>query len=128
MATPHPAGLRQRIVDAYENGEGTYTDIAARFLVGVASVSRYLRLHRYTGSVAPSAMGGRRHGMSDEQLGLLRSLIVDEPNWATQELADELNESLGCSVSRHAVGRGLRTLGFTFKRGSSAHQQPSGWT
>lgn len=128
MAGPNSLELRQRIVDAYENGEGTYDDIAERFMVGVASVSRYLRLHRYGGDLTPAAMGGRRREMPAEHLALLRNLVVDEPNWTTQELADELNEGFDDNVSRRRVGRALRNLGFTFKRGSSDHQQPNGRT
>ena len=125
MSAPCSLELRQRIVDAYENGEGTYEDIARRFKVGVASVSRYLRLHRYGGDLAASPLGGKRRGITEEHEEFLCSLVVDEPNWTTQELADELNEAFGCTASRHTMGKALRRLGFSFKRGSSARQLPS---
>jgi transposase len=101
MSAPCSLELRQRIVDAYENGEGTYEDIARRFKVGVASVSRYLRLHRYGGDLSASPMGGKRRGITEE------------------------HEAFGCTASRHTMGKALRRLGFSFKRGSSARQLPS---
>ncbi len=124
MASPNPLELRQRIVDAYENGEGTYREIAVRFGVGPASVSRYLQLHRHSKNLAPLPMGGSELTISEEQEELLCTLVVDEPNWTTQELADELNGGYGIIVSRFTVGRALRRLGFSFKRGSSVHQPP----
>ena len=60
MAKPIPRKLRQRVVDAYRGGEGTYEDLAARFMVGRATVSRLLGLERRSGSVEPKAMGGKR--------------------------------------------------------------------
>lgn len=126
MPAPLAVELRQRVVDAYENGEGSYTEIAERFGVGEASVSRWLRLARFTGGVEPKPAGGdRRSKLGDEGRKLLASLVEDEPNWTTTELAQEVSETLGISVSRKAVGRALRKMGYTFKRGSSVRQPPS---
>lgn len=118
--------LRRRIVDAYENGEGTYKEIAERFGVGEASVSRFLRLQRYCGELTPKAAGGDRRSVkfSDEAQEYVELLVTDEPNWTTQELADELGETHGLTVSRQQVGDLLRALGFSFKRGSSGHGLP----
>jgi transposase-like protein len=45
--------LRERIVAAYQAGEGSVRALAVRFAVTPRSVSRYLALVRDTGSVAP---------------------------------------------------------------------------
>lgn len=128
MASPIPPETRQKIVDAYENGEGTYKDIAERFHVGVASVSRFLQLHRHSNDLSARPKGGSERKIAEEQEELLCAMIVDEPNWTTQELADELNEAYSITVSRFTVGRTLKRLGFSFKRGSSDQQLPSDQT
>ena len=50
--------LRRRIIDAYDNGEGTQARLARRFKVGKATVERLVRLRRETGSVEPRPHGG----------------------------------------------------------------------
>lgn len=124
MPRAHPMALRERVVAAYKAGEGTYWEIAERFAVGEASVDRWVALERRTGSVAPKAAGGARRprAISDEALKYVLSLVDDEPNWTTSELAEELLEAFGIEVSRHTVGRALVRAGYTQKRGSTGRQ------
>ena len=58
MAEAHPLELRTRVVQAYEAGEGSYALVGARFAVGEASVKRWVRRNRKTGSVVPDPKGG----------------------------------------------------------------------
>lgn len=126
MPEAHPKALRQRVVDAYENGEGTYADIAVRFQVGVASVSRWLGLARRTGNVAPRPAGGnRREAVPEAVRDNVIQLINDEPNWTTTELSEHLEEALGVNFSRKQVGRLLNQEGYSFKRGSSDRELPA---
>ena len=46
MAEAHPLELRERVVAACESGNGGYSVIAARFVVGEASVNRWVRRKR----------------------------------------------------------------------------------
>lgn len=58
MPEAHSIELRERVVVAYESGEGSYEAIALRFAVGPASVTRWVRLKRNRGSLAPRPKGG----------------------------------------------------------------------
>ena len=58
MPEAHPLELRLRVVAAYEAGQGSYPEVAARFSVGEASVKRWVWLHAKTGAVEPKAKGG----------------------------------------------------------------------
>ena len=58
MCEPHPAPLRQRVVAAYEAGEGSYAAIADRFAIGEATAKRWVWRHRQTGDVEPMRKGG----------------------------------------------------------------------
>jgi transposase len=49
----HSIDLRQRIVRAYENKEGSIRELASRFSVSKDSVHQLLQLYRTTGSVEP---------------------------------------------------------------------------
>lgn len=58
MPDAHPIELRERVVRAYEAGEGTHALIAARFDVGEASVKRWVLRHRRLGDLRPRPKGG----------------------------------------------------------------------
>ena len=44
--------LRRRAVDAYEDAEGTLEEVAARFCIGTATLTRWNRVWRETGGFA----------------------------------------------------------------------------
>jgi len=58
MAEPCSTELRERVVKAYEAGEGGYAAVGARFAVCAASVLRWVRRYRTSGSAAPLPKGG----------------------------------------------------------------------
>lgn len=58
MGEPHPIELRERVVKAYESGEGAYHVIAAMFSLGEATVKRWVWRHRDHGTVDPTPKGG----------------------------------------------------------------------
>jgi transposase len=51
---PFSVDLRQRVVDAYAQGEGTIDQLAAHLSVSPSSVERWVRRYKTTGSVAPT--------------------------------------------------------------------------
>ena len=120
MGRPLPVELRERAVHAYLNGEGTYKEIAERFGVGEASVDRWVSRYRQSGSVEAKPMGGARHEhkVDEEGLAYLRLLLEDESIWTRQELCDEYFDAFGVRVSVATMGRAIRRLGFSRKRGS----------
>ena len=99
MPRPCSIDLRRRVVEAYENNEGTYEEIAARFQVGEASVDRWLALKREQGSVEPKQMGGRRYCSFDEDAEeVLRFLVFENPDSTRDELVDQLAQEIGAVV------------------------------
>ena len=49
MAEAYPVSFRTRVVDAYESGEGSYATLAQRFVVGTATVKRWVAQRRREG-------------------------------------------------------------------------------
>lgn len=126
MSTPYSLDLRERVVAAHLAGEGSYRELAARFGVGPASVSRWLGRYRRTGSVAPDPHGGGNPGLiPDEQLPVLRA-IVDQHGDATQdELCDLWVEAVGIEVSRSVIARALPRADITRKKNGSGRRSSS---
>lgn len=50
--------LRERVINAYEAGQGSYPAIGALFAVGEATVKRWVTRYRKEGAVTPRPRGG----------------------------------------------------------------------
>lgn len=57
MAEAYPVALRERVVRAYEAGDGSYPVMAARFSLGEATVKRWVWRYR-DGQLSPAKKGG----------------------------------------------------------------------
>ena len=99
MPRPHPIELRERVVAAYKSGEGSFRTLAQRFMVGEASVNRWVSRERRTGSVDASPMGGGHRERKVDEAGqaLLRDLIDNNPDCTLRELRR------GPRISDHAL-------------------------
>jgi transposase len=105
--------LRERILAAVDNHEGSRRAIARRFRVDVSTITRWLQLRRQTGSLAPRPHGGGKPPtLDDDGLERLRRLVRERPD-ATLEA---LRRDLGLRGSIMIVWRGLRKLDITRKK------------
>lgn len=113
--------LRLRVVAAYRAGEGTYEELAARFSVGMASVNRWLRRMRESGTVEPRPHGGGQQlRIQGEDEEFLRKLVERHPDWTEAELGNEVRSARGLDVSDVTVGRAVRRLGYSVKKKRSS--------
>jgi transposase len=97
----------------------TYAETAEMLGIGEASVSRILRLHRETGSVAPRPKGGGRTSpIAGEVADKLKALVREVPDATVQEMLDALVASTGVATSLSALKRALHRLGFSRKKRS----------
>jgi len=129
LPSPQSEDLRQKVVDAVEERGETYEEAADRYEVGRASVSRWLRRLRETGSVAPAAMGGRRRGLVPADVELVGELVKEAPDRTIAELKDawrspEVTWAFGSEAAANketstgAISRALAKLGLTRKKKS----------
>jgi transposase len=107
--------LRQRILDAVDNKEGSRRKLAARFKVNTSTITRLLQLRRQTGSFEPRPHGGGVEPTLDhEALERLGKLVEETPD-ATLEA---LKQKMGISGSRMIICRALQKLGLPLKKKS----------
>ncbi len=110
---PYSEDLRSRIVGAVERGEGSWRQIARRFVVNLATVVRLVRRHRQDGTVRPRPHGGgRRPALGPETLARLRELVRDRPD----ALLRELRDALGATCSLATMSRALKAMGLSRKK------------
>src|SRR5690349_14323602 len=109
--------LRQRIVDAYKNGEGSVRELAGRFMVAYKTVQNYLNLVRETGSVTPLPHGGGPTPKLDEAgVQQVRTIVEEKNDRTLDEIAEELAVRKTAHVGRTTVWRALDRLGLTRKK------------
>ena len=114
---PYSLDLRQKIIDAYDRGEGSVRDLAERFEVAPNTVQNYLTRRRHTKSLAPAPHGGgpprqmqRRHDRA------LLALLREQNDRTDAEYARRLAKRTGLRVTRCAINRAWRRLGVTRKK------------
>jgi transposase len=105
--------LRERILAAYDEGEGTREDIAKRFRVSLGLVKKLLQQRRHTGDIqARHHRAGRKPILVAEHQRQFRALLAEKPDLTLRELREVL--SLQCSVQAiHVV---LVKLGLSYKK------------
>lgn len=105
--------LRQRVVEAFDAGEGKSPQLAERFGVSEAWVRKLLQRRRESGSIAPKKYKpGPKPKLSDKQRARLIALAKERPSMTLAEMRRRLR--LRCSVT--TIWRALEAAGLSFKR------------
>jgi transposase len=109
--------LRQRVVQACEQGQGSISEIAVRFGVGTAFVKKMLRQWRATGDLAPLAHGGGKPAsLTARQRQLLKRTVREQSDISLAELQSMLDETEQVQVHVSTISRALAGLGLPLKK------------
>ena len=112
--------LRERAVNAYENGEGTYQEIADRFCIGRTTLCDLVRLARYADTLEP--LKGRRrtdHRIDEAGRERIQALVLASPDATIAELTDAYNADATKPVSPSTLGRAVRAMALSRKKSPS---------
>lgn len=116
--------LRERVVTAYEKGEGTQKEIARRFGVSEPFVKKMLKQYRTTGSLMPLAGRGRKPAIRGKKVAVLEAFVEGRPDATLEEIRKHLRVS--CSIV--AVSNALKRLGYRRKKSPSRPASRAGRT
>ena len=117
---PYSRELRLRIVQAYENHEGSMGQLAARFRVSLSCVRDLLTRYRAIGDVAPQPHGGGSPAKLDPAgCDALKALVQATPDATLQELSAQLSRTQQVTVSPATISRALTKLGLPRKKNVS---------
>jgi putative transposase len=117
---PYSTDLRLRVVQAYENHEGSMRQLAARFRLSLSCVRDLLSRYRLTGDVPPKPHGGGYPAKLDvTRLAVVRTAVEYQPDATLQELCDNLRMTAQLTVSLATMSRGLAKLGLPRKKNLS---------
>jgi transposase len=112
--------LRERIVAAYDRGDGTRQEIADRYDVSLAMVKKLLWQRKRTGDIAPRHhFSGAKPKITRAHQQRLKRLVHDHPDMTLEEM----RESIGIECTLPAIHYALLRLGLPLKKRRSV--QPS---
>lgn len=98
--------LRQKIIEAHNQKEGSQRQLAKRFRVSLSFIENLLKRYRIDGTVEPRTHGGGRVAkLSREQEQVLANLVAEDNDAILVELCARLDEQTGVRVSRATMGR-----------------------
>lgn len=105
--------LRQRVVQACDEGVLTREEIAEHFQVSTAWIRRLLQRRRETGSFAALPGGrGPKPLLTEARLARLARVVQQHPDATLAELLKRTR--LSCSIA--TIHRALRALGLSLKK------------
>lgn len=117
--------LRERILGAYDNDEGTRPEIAHRFRVSVGLVKKLLQQRRRTGDIAPRhRFSGRKPTIVASHRSQFRFLLTKKNDLTLQEL----RTATGLECSLQAINVVLAKMGLTYKKRRSVPASKTGPT
>ena len=128
MAPPISVEVRKRVVAAHREGKGTYAELADVFQVGEASVSRWLRLDRETGSLEPKPPPGRAPKLDERGRAVLRELVEQDNDATLAELASRLHERTGVKLVVSTMCKVLAKMGISRKKKTSTRASATATT
>ena len=109
--------LRERIVSAYDKGEGTRDEVARRFRVSLGMVKKLLQQRSKTGCIkSRHHLAGRKKRIVAEHRMAIRQHLKRKPDMTLAELRD----ALGLDCTLPAIHYVLVDMGMTYKKRRSA--------
>ncbi|CAA9562640.1 hypothetical protein AVDCRST_MAG81-776 [uncultured Synechococcales cyanobacterium] len=120
--------LRQKIIDAYTNHEGSIRQVAQRFKVAKSFVQKLLKRYREEGTLEAKAHGGGFASKLAQHLEVVQQLVAEDNDATLAELCKALEQRSGVRVSQSTLCRELQQLKLTRKKSPSMppKQKPSG--
>jgi transposase len=108
--------LRQRIIKAYEEKQGSVRQLAKRFAVGEASVWRLVSRYQRKGEIEPKKPPGRNKTVLEKHELLLKKWLMKENDLTLEELRQRLSEEANVHVSVVTIHRACHRLEIRYKK------------
>jgi transposase len=117
MPLPYSTDLRERVLLAYEHGEGTAAALARRFRVALNTVKNWVRaLEREGRRVAKPLGRGPEPRLGAAEREVLRQLVAADNDATLAEYGARLQAQTGVSVSQPVLSVTLKRLGLSRKK------------
>lgn len=117
--------LRERILEAYDEGKATREQVAGRFRVSLGMVKKLLQQRRQSGDIRPRHhLAGRKPLIVGKHREEMSGLLKKKPDLTLKEL----REALGLKCSLQAIHVVLVKMEMTYKKRHCGPASRSGRT
>jgi len=83
--------FRQKIIDAYRQGDISQRQLAGRFDVALSFIEKLIKQYKETGDIAPkSHSGGQSPALTPEQIQIVAELVAANHDATLATLCDQL--------------------------------------
>lgn len=124
MPAPYSNDLRQRVLLAYKNGEGSQLEIAKRFNLSESSVKRYWQRYQLLGHCeAILSNKGRKSIIKEKDERYLKRLVDRYPTATLNELLAHYNKNRKKKINIMTLHRALKRLHIRRKKLSRYAQE-----
>jgi transposase len=112
---PTSIDLRERIVAAYDAGEGTRQQISDRFKVSLGLVKKLRAQRKSLGTIEPQYQKvGRKPAFDGEYLKQLDKFLQKHADATLREIQEHFSDCVSCSIQ--AVANALKRLDWRYKK------------
>jgi transposase len=116
---PDSLDLRQKIIEAYQNSEGSQRQLARRFKVSLGFIQNLLTRYRQDGTLEPRPKQNGFPPKLAAHESLVKELVEQFPDATLKELTDTLAQKGDIQVSVSTLHYYLERLKLTRKKNSS---------
>lgn len=107
--------LRQRVVDAYHQQQGTEQQVAALFGISTRTLQRYLKRYRQEGTLQPRPPNaGRKAAFEGALLEELDRFVQAHPDTTLERIGEHFAGRVRCSIV--AIHNALKRLDWRYKK------------
>ncbi len=123
MPKAYSEDLRMRIVKAFNDGEGSQTELARRFGVNRKTVAGYLKLQAETGQLKPRHRPGNTvvRKLEPAHLEAMDQWLRADPSMTWVQMAHKLKDEFDITINQRNVGRRMRARGWKRKKTGAAY-------
>ena len=119
--------LRIRVVEAYEEGEGTMRELAERFRIDHKTVHAWVNRYKQTGDIKrKSYPRSSQLKLTEEVLSQIKELLTEENDLTDAEIKRKMLEKHHVSLSMGSVNKGVHLIGWTRKKNFSRSKKVHG--
>ena len=110
--------VRQRAIDAYEDGKGSQAQVARFYGIDISTFQRWLQRYRRSGRAGPLPRGHNPAALDTAQMQQLDELVQQTPDATLEQLLD----ALGVHCSTVAIHNALKRLGYRYKKNATGQR------
>lgn len=116
---PYSLDLRQKIIDAYIQGEDSIRGLASRFKVARSFVQKLIKRYQTQNTIEPLPSGKGFVSKLEKHKSAIAKFVEEDNDATLEELCQKLYETTGLKVSQSAMCRFLKKLNLTLKKSHS---------